>query len=98
MAARSVSMPVLVAAVLVLVLVVGGLAWHFFGPNTGSGRGRPLTAEEKANADWLSQKAKETGGDFSKLSQEDQRRLFAQHGPQAPFVLRQAAHPVKIGP
>jgi hypothetical protein len=84
-------MPVLIAAVAVVVLLVGGLAWHYFGPNTGSGRARPLTAQEKADADWLNQMAKETGGDFSKLSPEDQRRMFALNGPHAPFNLRQAA-------
>jgi len=95
MAARSVSMPVLVAAVAVLVLLVGGLAWHYLGPTTGGGRTRPPTAEEKANAEWLDQKAKETGGDFNKLSPEDQRKLFALRGPQGPFILRQTAHSIR---
>jgi hypothetical protein len=84
-------MPVLIATLVVLALLVGGLAWHFFGPNTGVGHGRALTAEEKANQDWMDQKVKESGGDFNRLSPEDQRRLFALHGPQGPFILRQEA-------
>jgi hypothetical protein len=83
---------------MLMLVLVGGLAWRFFSPKTGSGKARPLTAEEKANADWLNQKAKESGGNFGQLGPEDQRRLLAAHGPQAPFLLRQAAHPVNIGP
>jgi hypothetical protein len=81
----------LIAAVAVLILLVGALAWHFFGPSPSSGQARALTAEEKANQDWLDQKAKESGGDFNKLSPEDQRRLFSLRGPQGPFILKQQA-------
>ena len=55
---------------------------------------RPLTADEQ----WVRQKAQETGGNFDKLSQEDQRRLFSIDGPKAPFDFRQQAHSAKIGP
>jgi hypothetical protein len=91
MAARSINTPTLVAALVVLLLLLGGLGWHYFGPNTAGGRARPLTAQERTDQDWLNQKAKESGGDFNKLSPEDQRKMFASHGPRAPFNLRQAA-------
>ena len=51
-----------------------------------------MTAEEQANQQFMKQKAQESGGDFNRLSQEDQRRLFSIAGPRAPFELRQMAH------
>jgi hypothetical protein len=84
-----VSMPILIAAIALVLLIVGGLAYHYFGPQRSEGTGtvRALTADEQ----WVRQKAKETGGDFNKLSQEDQRRMLAISGPKAPFDLRQMA-------
>ena len=39
----------------------------------------------------MEQKAKESGGDFNRLSPEDQRRLFLTQGQMAPFLFKQAA-------
>ncbi len=85
--------PVLIAAIVLVVLIVGGLAYHYFGPQQGGGTGtvRALNADEQ----WERQKARETGGDFNKLSQEDQRRMLSIAGPKAPFDLRQLAHETK---
>jgi hypothetical protein len=87
----AVSLPVILVSVALLLVLICGLAWHFFGPNTGSAPARALTAEEQANQQFMKQKASESGGDFNRLSQEDQRRLFSIAGPRAPFELRQMA-------
>jgi membrane protein involved in colicin uptake len=93
-AKSSVSPAVLIAAIALAVLIVGGLAYHYFGPQQGGGTGtvRALTADEQ----WVRQKARESGGEFSKLSQEDQRRMFSIAGPKAPFDLRQMAREIKV--
>jgi hypothetical protein len=79
--------------VLALLLVVG-LAYHYLGPQSpgGTGHVRALNADEL----WERQKAQETKGDFNKLSQEDQRRMISIDGAKAPFDLRQMARSLKI--
>jgi hypothetical protein len=96
MSARSISPATVVGALIVIVLIVGGIAWQVFFSSGMSGPIRPLTAQEKADQDWLIQKAKETNGDFDKLSPEDQRRLLAEHGSAARFILQKTAHPITI--
>jgi hypothetical protein len=47
---------------------------------------RPSTARARPMNDYLTQKARESGGDFNKLSPEDQKRVQSMtqgHGPQA---------------
>src|SRR5258707_166997 len=91
-----VGLPVIIAAVVLLVVLLGGLAYHYLGPQQGGGTGhvRALTADEQ----WVQQKAQETGGDYNKLTQEEQRRLFSLYGPKAPFDFKQQAHSTKVGP
>lgn len=93
----AVSLPVLIAAIVVFVLFLGGLGWYFLVPATDGAPARALTSEEQANVDWVKQKAKESGGDFDKLSQEDKRRLLSIKGPMGPFELRQEAHNLHSG-
>ncbi len=82
---NSVSPPIIIAALVVLILFLGGMAWYFFAPHSGSAvHPRPLTTNES----WLAQKAKESGGDISKLSPADQQHLFQVAGPSAPATLR----------
>jgi hypothetical protein len=83
---NSVSPAVFIAAVVVLVLFIGGMAYYFLAPHTERVHPRPLTAAES----WLQQKAKESGGDFTKLSPADQKQLFSTAGPSAPVTLRMA--------
>jgi len=83
---NSVSLPILIAAVVVLVLFIGGLAYYFLAPHTERVHPRPLTAAES----WLQEKAKESEGDFTKLSPADQKQLFSTAGPSAPVTLRMA--------
>lgn len=84
------SLPVLISTIAIALIAIGGMAWSFFGPKGGPPP-RALTANEKANDAWFNEIARTTGGDFNKLSPEDKRRLFAMHGPQSPFLLKQAA-------
>jgi hypothetical protein len=85
------SLPVLIGTIVVALLIVGGTAWHFFGPQNGGAPVRPLTAEEQANKTWIEEKARETGGDFTKLGSDDQQRLRTLNGPRAPFEFMQVA-------
>jgi hypothetical protein len=82
-----------IATGVVLMLFVGMLA----GCNSESGKAADSTSASStlkpADMDWTKQKAKETGGDFNKLSPEDQKRLTTLHGNQAPNILKGVANP-----
>ena len=87
---------VLVAVIAVLTMVVGTTACS---PSRASGdhptKGAParaLTAQEQEKKKWVEDKARESGGDFTKLSAEDRQRLVTMLGTQAPFSLRQVAN------
>jgi hypothetical protein len=84
--AGSANPKIVIAAVVLLVLFIGWLAYHFLAPHSEAVHPRPLTPAES----WLQQKAKESGGDFTKLSQADQQQLFSTAGPSAPVTLRMA--------
>ena len=77
---------ILIAAVVCLVVLVGGLAYFFLVPHNEVVHPRPLTPAET----WLQQKARESQGDVAKLSPEDQRQLFQTSGPSGPVTLRMA--------
>ena len=90
----AVGLPVIAAAIAILVLILGGLAWHFFGSGAGGVSTRPLTSKEQSDRDWVQQKVSQTKGDFKQLSPEDQQRLISLYGPKAPFDFMMAArHP-----
>ncbi len=90
----AVSMPVVIAVIAILIVFLGGLAWHYLSSNGGGAPARSLTSQEKADQDWLQQMAHEKNGNFEQLSPEDQRRLIALYGAKAPFTFRMAAsHP-----
>ncbi|MCA1596152.1 MAG: hypothetical protein LC772_06975 [Chloroflexi bacterium] len=74
--------PAVAIVLLVLALMVLGGAYKFtFQPRTP-----PVTAAEQANIDWIKQKAKETGGDMSKLTPEDAAKVKKTIGPMAPLA------------
>ncbi len=87
----AVSMPVVIAVIAILIVFLGGLAWHYLGASGGGAPARSLTSQEKADRDWLQQMARTKNGNFEQLSPEDQRRLIALYGPKAPFTFRMAA-------
>jgi hypothetical protein len=67
-------MPPAVAAALVVVLLafVGWLAWaNLFAPPKPA----PMDAKGQANHEYIKQLAVKSGGDFSKLSPEEQQKL-----------------------
>jgi hypothetical protein len=66
------SLPVTITAVVVGVILVGLIACINLRP-----RGAPqfaVSATQQANNNWLTQKARECGGDFGKLSPADQQK------------------------
>ena len=82
---------IVIASIAILVVILVGLAWHFFGTGTEGASTRPLTHQEQADQDWVQQKAAQTKGNFDQLSPEEQRRLTSLYGPKAPFKFRMAA-------
>jgi hypothetical protein len=67
-------MPPAVAAALVVVLLafVGWLAWaNLFAPPKPA----PMDAKGQANHEYIKQLAVKSGGDFSKLSPDEQQKL-----------------------
>ena len=87
----AVNTPVMIAAAVVVVLFIGFLAFHFLGPR---GIPRP-SAPVSPDLQWISQKAQESGGNFSRLSPADQQKLFQMRGSSAPQVLQAAYQPQK---
>ncbi len=88
----AVSRPILIGAFVLVALLLVGLAYHYFGPQQNGQAARALTSQEQANRQWAQQKAKESGGDYTRLSPEDQQRLLSIMGPRAPFEFRQMGH------
>jgi hypothetical protein len=74
-----VTLPVLVAAICALVAFVAAIAYFNFRPRPADTRRRVVSAEEQQQVSlqtaWLKLKAKETGGDWQKLSPEDLQQL-----------------------
>ncbi len=91
-------LPVIIASITVLILILGGLLWHNFGNSGGGEPARSLTAQEKADREFVQKKAAESSGNFNSLSQEDQQRLLAIIGQRAPFQLKQEALNLKRNP
>ena len=80
---------VVVALVVVLVLFVGWLAYaHLLaGPAA-----QPLSAQAKSNNDRLRTLAKQSGGDISKLSEEDRNWVNNNAGGYGAMVLQKLAN------
>jgi hypothetical protein len=74
---QPVSLPVLIAAAALLLLLIGGLAWHFLGTGRAAG-----TVSNDPNARWVRQKAVESQGEITRLTPDDQRHLVQLLGPQ----------------
>ncbi|MDX1933787.1 MAG: hypothetical protein SFU56_14410 [Capsulimonadales bacterium] len=75
---------ILIAAVVFVVALIGGLAYYFLFPHSAPVTPRPLTESES----YLQTKARESEGDFNRLSPTDQRELIQKLGPSAPVTLR----------
>jgi glutamate synthase domain-containing protein 2 len=75
------------------VLLVALIAVWLFRANWGTASSGVATVQQRADADWVKQKAKESGGVFSQLSQEDQQKMTKLYGAMAPKVLEGNSHP-----
>jgi len=90
--ANQVSPGLLAAVVVVLVLFVGWLAYHNFVPP------KPPVIPDTVNspvANWIRSKARESGGDISKLSPEDVQRLQSVTQGKGEAYLKKYAHPTQ---
>lgn len=79
-----VKLPIIILAAVLLVLFIGGLAYYFLGSHSGRVSARPLTTNES----WLATKARESEGNFDRLSDQDKQQLYSIAGPSAPATLR----------
>src|SRR5437016_5448782 len=95
MAARTTSQPlksspkpaVLVAGAGGLGLFLGWLAYaNFFAPPKAA----PVSAEAKTNQSWIKQMAVKSGGDISKLSEEERAKLQTLAGGYGAMALKTA--------
>ena len=64
----SLSAPAIIGAIVLLVVFLGFLAYRNFGPSGP-------TPVKTATSDWLEKIARESGGDYNKLSPADKARL-----------------------
>ena len=80
------SVKTIIATIAVLVIAMGTLVWRVFSGEAGPAK--TLTAQQRADQTWIKVKARESGGDFEKLTKEDQQRLVALYGKMASAVLR----------
>lgn len=72
---RTLPIPALIVAVIALVAFLGWQSYVYFAPHEPVAEAKPLLPEYKAANDWVAQKAKESQGDVTKLSPEDQKQL-----------------------
>lgn len=90
-ARSSVSPPVFVGVIIAACLVIGLIGYWLFAPHSTQLPPRQLSAAEQADNQWIKQKAKESGGEMSKLSMEDQRKLIMMKGEAGPAMLKEFA-------
>jgi hypothetical protein len=78
-------------AIAFLALIVFGLGYYFLVPHHERVVPRPLTQSES----WIQQKARETDGDYNKLSADDKQHMISQYGQSAPLQLRMTYQALK---
>ena len=64
----AVSVPIVVGSIVLLMIFIGGFAYKSFAPQG------PVPVKT-ATSEWLEKLARESGGDFAKLSPADQAKL-----------------------
>ena len=79
-----VPLPMIVGAVVLLALFVGWLAYRNLGPAPMG----PTGPTEQSKNDWVSQLAKQTGGDFSKLDPQTRLKLNTYTGGKGAELLK----------
>jgi hypothetical protein len=78
------SVPIVVGVCVVLLIFLGLLGYHYFGPHTEHLTPHAAGPDES----WMKQKAMETQGDFGKLSPADRQEAFRHGGGEAPQTLK----------
>ncbi len=73
-ARNGISPVAIIAAVVVLLILVSWMGYANFGAHAEPYK-PASTPENEANNAWITQKAKESGGDINKLSPEDREKL-----------------------
>lgn len=86
-----VGLTAIIASLIGLLTFVVLLGFYFFGPRIRFDKPHPMTADEQ----WMRQKARESGGDFTRLSADDQRQVIQIAGGGGPSELRQLARSIK---
>src|SRR5258708_2778842 len=76
-AKRSVS-PAIIAVVVVLLLAFVG--WLAYSNMLAPPKPLPMTKDAQSNHDWIKSMATKSGGDISKLSDEEQQKLMKMTG------------------
>ena len=79
------SLPIVIAAALFLVIIIVVIARVTFAPPAGPDTRQ--TASQQSDNAWLTQKAKESGGDFNKLAPADQEKVQTLTKGKGGFVL-----------
>ncbi len=74
-AVRIPPVPMMIAAVSVLILFLGWQFYTYFVPHSPPAESKPMRPEFKEVNDWITQKAKESQGDINRLSKQDQQML-----------------------
>ncbi len=87
---RTLPIPVAIAAIILLLAFVGWWGYAALGTHAPAEEHKPLRPEYQADNDWILQKAKETQGDASRLSDEDQKQLAAKTHGMGAMVLKNA--------
>jgi hypothetical protein len=80
----------IIAAAVILIAFVGWLGWKNFGPQDP-----PLSKENVAAAQTIESLAKKSGGDWGKLTPDEQASMKKLAGPMAPMVLQSEAQKFK---
>ena len=76
---------VIAIAVVVLIAIVGWLAYaNMLAPP----KPLPLSKQAQTNHDWIKSLAQKSGGDFSKLSPEEQQKLTSMTGGYGAMALK----------
>jgi hypothetical protein len=85
------TLPVVGTLVMLLVIFIVWLAKA----NFASGPKEPPAGPPTAQTNWVEQKAKETGGDFAKLSAEDRQKIEQMTMGHGQMALKQAHDRIK---
>ena len=83
-----IGVPAIMIAFAIIAVLIGGLAFHYFGSQRVSSHN---SGSASTDQQWINQKAKESGGNFDRLSLVDKQKLWQiGGGGQSPLRLQMA--------